>query len=377
MGKFGNRAAVTVDLGIISSNVYNIKKILNPGTNLMAVIKADAYGHGAVEAAKAASIGGANYFGVATVDEGCELRAGNVSDNILVLGFIPPDKMAESIANNLELTLFDLENALQLSDICSKMDKTAKVHLKIDTGMGRIGFLPNEDSIKAILRINALPNIEIVGIYTHLSCSGGSDESFTNLQFKKFTDFIECIKTLGIHIPIKHVSNSGAICSMRRLDLDMVRAGIIIYGLSPSEFIDVEKMGLKPALDWKSYISFVKTLDAGEGIGYSRTYVTHRKSVVGTVPLGYADGYSRGLSNRGRVIVNGQYAPIIGRICMDQFMVDLTDIPGVSAGDEVVLIGRQGGASISADELAEIQGTINYEIVCQISKRVERLYIRE
>ncbi len=371
---FEHRAAALIDISAIVSNIHNIKKVLTPGTKLMAIVKADAYGHGAVQTAKAAFENGVDYFGVATEEEGVELRDAGIDAPILVLGIMPPNLMHNAVLNALELTICDYDNALLLSDICVKTGITAKIHIKLDTGMGRIGFLTDEYGLEVVSKISTLPNISITGIYTHMAQSDDEDKSFAYAQFAKFMDFVAKLKSKGVYIPIKHVSNSGAIANIREFDLDMVRAGIIIYGLKPSDYIDIKKLGLKPALEWRSYLSFVKELEKGESIGYGRTFFTTKKTTVGTVPIGYADGYSRSFSNRASVLINGKKAPVIGRVCMDQFMVDLTDITSPKAGDEVVIIGRQGEETISVDDLAAIGHTINYEIVCQISKRVKRLY---
>lgn len=375
--KFENRAIAVIDLDKLAVNVHNIKSVIGKQTKLLAVVKADAYGHGAVESAKTLIDNGVDYLGVATLEEGAELRCADITAPILVLGYVSCNEMKQALEYDMEMTIFDMQTAKKLSAVCKEMNKPAKIHIKIDTGMGRIGFLTRGESIAEIVEINSLPYIEITGIYTHLAESDSSDKSYAKQQFEKFMNFIKKIEAKGVVPPIKHVSNSGAIIDLPEFDLDMVRAGIILYGLKPSGEVNFTRIQLQPVLQWKSYLSFVKTLGKGESIGYGRAFVTKQKTAVGTVPIGYADGFSRSLGNCGKVLVKGQIAPIIGRICMDQFMVDLSGVEAPEMGDEVVLIGNQGGEAISAEEVAALRNTINYEVLCNISRRVKRIYTKK
>jgi alanine racemase len=373
--KFDSRTAAFIELEKLRSNINNIREAVDGKTKLMAVVKADGYGHGAVETAKTLINNGVDYLGVATLEEGAELRENDIAAPILILGSIARNEMQTALFYDFEMTVFDLKTAEMLSKTCAKTNNRAKIHIKIDTGMGRIGFLPTEQSVEAIALIAAMPEIEIIGIYTHLAESDGADKTFARTQMENFTAFIKKLSERGIDPAIKHISNSGAIIDLPSFHMDMVRAGIILYGLSPSEDVNFKPLELLPALSWKSWLSHVKTIEKGQSLGYGRTFVTERKTVVGTVPVGYADGYARSLSNCGRVLVKGKSAPIIGRVCMDQFMVDLTGIDFPEPGDEVILIGSQGENEITADEMAVMRGTISYEVVCNISKRVKRIYI--
>ena len=371
---YAHRAAALIDLHIIANNIQEIRRHIGPDTKLMAVVKAAAYGHGAVEIARTALANGVDWFGVATDEEALSLRASGIEAPILLLGYAPPQKMRAVLEAGILMTLFDWETAKLLSDLCLQTGLNASVHLKVDTGMGRIGVLPDAGGLETALAISHLPGISVTGLYTHLAQSDADDKSYAHAQLERFKLFTEQLEEAGLSIPCKHISNSGAIVDLPDFRLDMVRAGIILYGLRPSQEVDGNNMHLEPALSWQSYISYIKTLPPGETISYRRTYTTSRPTVVATVPIGYADGYSWTFSNRGLVLINGQFAPVIGRICMDQFMVDVTDIQGAERGAPVILIGRQGENAITADDLAEWQGTLNYEVICGISKRVERIY---
>ncbi|MGM9552307.1 MAG: alanine racemase [Clostridia bacterium] len=354
------RVYAQIDLGIIRQNLITIKEKI--GKKLLVVIKANAYGHGAGRVAEAVK-DIADYFAVATIEEAISLRERGLTNPILILGYVSPEYFPELVKYDIEQTLFDYESAVLLSKV------GGKAHIAVDTGMGRIGFAPNEESVETIKKIASLEGINLVGIFTHFATADETDKFFSNTQFEKFTNFVKMLEENGVVIPIKHVSNSAAIVDMPSFSLDMVRSGIITYGLKPSK--DVGDIDIKPALKLKTHVVYVKTVPKGTPVSYGRTYVTERETVIATIPVGYADGYPRALSNRGRVVIKGQYAPIIGRVCMDQFMVDVTHIPNVRVGDEVSLIDEM----ITAEEIAELEGTINYETVCKISDRVPRIYI--
>lgn len=369
------RVIAQINLDNIASNVKHIRNSLKDNIKLMAIVKADAYGHGAVEVSKTALYNGADWLGVAICDEGVALRENNIHVPILILGYTPEAKIDEVIKNNLTQTVFSFETAKVLSDVATKLKKTVDVHIKIDTGMSRIGFLPTQENINTIVKISKLPNLHITGIFTHFCTADEKDKTFTYEQYRRFEYVCKNLEQKGIKDIIRHAANSACILEIKDVCLDMVRAGIIIYGLMPSS--DVNKtIDIKPAMSLKTHISYVKTIKENTGVGYNRTYFTDKVTKIATVPVGYADGYSRILSNKARVIVNGQYANVIGNICMDQFMIDVTDIENVNVDDEVILMGSCENAVVSAEELARIEQTINYEIVCNVGKRVPRVYIK-
>lgn len=364
------RVVAEINLDNIAHNVLNIKKTLN-NTKLMAVVKADGYGHGAVEVAKTALYNGADWLGVAIIDEAIELRKNNIFEPILILGHTIDTKLIQVIKYNITQTIFSYEMAKKLSKEAQKIKKTVNVHIKIDTGMHRLGFLPTEQSINEILKIKDLPYINITGIFTHFATSDFKDKCFTIKQYETFENIVNKLEKQGLTNVIKHVSNSGAILDLKQYKLDMVRAGIILYGMYPSNDV-LKNIPLKPAMSIKTHVSYVKEIKENQSVSYCRTYFTNKKTKIATIPVGYADGYSRLLSNKSRVFVNGAYANTIGNICMDQFMIDVTNIKNIKEGDVVTLMGD----GITAEELALLQNTINYEIVCTIGKRIPRVYIK-
>lgn len=365
-----------IDLDKAAYNMKNIKKIVGD-KEVIAVVKADCYGHGADDLAPVFLENGASRLAVAILTEGIELRKKNITAPIMILGYTPLELSEELINNDIEQTVYDLEYAKKLSDVAEKLGKKAKIHIALDTGMGRIGFIPNEKSIEDVVEIASLKGIEIIGIFTHFSTADEYDKTYTNEQFKKIKDFIAELEKRNINIPLKHVSNSGAIMDMPETYLDAVRAGIILYGYYPSNEVNKEKLDIKPILTLKTTVSHVKEVEEGTSISYGRTFITERKSKIATIPIGYADGYSRLLSGKAKVIINGKFAPVVGRICMDQCMIDVTDIGEVKVGDEVILLGEEGNLKFNADDFAEIMGTINYEITCMLKQRIPRVYIKE
>lgn len=369
------RIAAEINLDAIGNNIREIKKRIDPKTRLLATVKADAYGHGAVEVAQVCLYNGADELSVATYDEGIALRNNNIFVPILILGYTVESRLEDVVRHELTQTVFSYELAKQLSDTAVKLGKTATAHIGIDTGMSRIGFLPCEESLDEIDRIFELPNLRITGVFTHFSTADSADKSFTRQQFERFLYMTDGIEARGHKGLIRHCANSAAIIDLPEMQLDMVRAGIIIYGMFPSGEVGRD-INLMPAMSIKTHVSYVKELPAGIGVGYGRTYYTDKLTKIATVPVGYADGYSRQLSNRARMIVNGEYANVIGNVCMDQLMLDITHIDNVKMGDEVTVMGVCGDKSVSAEELGEMTGTINYEIVCGIGKRVPRVYIK-
>lgn len=369
------RIAAEINLDAIGNNIREIKKRIDPKTRLLATVKADAYGHGAVEVAQVCLYNGADELSVATYDEGIALRNNNIFVPILILGYTVESRLEDVVRHELTQTVFSYELAKQLSDTAVRLGKTATAHIGIDTGMSRIGFLPCEESLDEIDRIFKLPNLRITGVFTHFSTADSADKSFTRQQFERFLYMTDGIEARGHKGLIRHCANSAAIIDLPEVQLDMVRAGIIIYGMFPSGEVGRD-INLMPAMSIKTHVSYVKELPAGIGVGYGRTYYTDKLTKIATVPVGYADGYSRQLSNRARMIVNGEYANVIGNVCMDQLMLDITHIDNVKMGDEVTVMGVCGDKSVSAEELGEMTGTINYEIVCGIGKRVPRVYIK-
>lgn len=370
------RVTAEIDLDAVAYNIKNIRKKVKKETMIMGVVKADAYGHGAVEVSKVLLYNGADWLGVAMIDEAVQLRKNNIMVPILILGYTPEAEIEDVVRYDIIQTVFSYEMAKMVSDAAVKLGKTAKIHIKVDTGMGRIGFIPEENIGDEVLKISKLPNIEINGIFTHFSTSDEKDKTFTKLQYDRFKYAIDEIEKKGIKLAVKHCANSAAIMDFDDLGFNMVRAGIILYGMYPSDEVIKENLSLKPVMSIKTHISYVKKVSKNIPVSYGRTYYTDKESVIATVPVGYADGYIRKMQNGGRVIVNGHYANIVGRVCMDQFMIDITDIPNVSSGDEVILMGSDGKLSITAEEIAHVLDTINYEVVCMIGKRVPREYIK-
>lgn len=361
-----------INLDNLRYNLAQIRERIAGDTEIMAVIKANAYGHGAVPVARTLLAEGVQRFGVALPEEGVELRQAGITAPIHVLGEALSTQYQLIIDYDLTPTVARMETLEALNNLARARGIVKKIHVKIDTGMGRIGLQP-EEGLDFIKKAAVMSNIELEGLMTHFATADERDKDYCLQQGERFYKLCRELEKAGIRIPLKHAGNSATVIDLKGFHFNMVRPGIALYGLLPSD--EVEQLDLKPVLSWKARIDFLKELPAGSPISYGASYVTERKSRIATIPLGYADGYSRLLSNKGYVLVKGQKAPIRGRICMDQFMVDVTDIPGVEVGEEVVLIGRQGSESISAAELASLIGTIHYEILTNISSRVPRKYI--
>lgn len=355
----------------IRHNFEEIKKQIPCETRIMPVIKADAYGHGALTFANILKEE-ASYFAVATVDEALELRNNGIENPILVLGHTFPEEMEVAVKNDIILTITSYDDAVTASEIAKKLGKKVAVHIKVDTGMSRIGFLPNEESKEIIKEISLLKNLIIDGVFTHFATADEEDLSFTEIQKKRFFEFT---KELSSEYTL-HAGNSAAIMQYKSASFDVMRPGIILYGLYPSAEVARSVLELEPVMELVSHVAYVKSIKPGDSVSYGRTFTADKNMRIATIPVGYADGYPRLLSNKGRVIINGKYAPIVGRICMDQFMVDVTDIENVKVGDKVILMGRDKDLNITADEIASLTGTINYEVVCDISKRVPREVVK-
>lgn len=365
-----------IKLDAVKNNVKNIRGLLKDGTRLLAVIKADAYGHGAVEVAKSLLFdGGADYFGVATYGEAEQLRRAGINTPVLILGAVFGDEYAELVKDNITLTVFDFDTAKKLSDTAKKLGKTAKIHIKIDTGMARIGFLPSEDAVEEIIKISKLDGIEIEGMFSHFAKADEADKMPTRVQFEKFMFIKNELLKREIKIPICHICNSAGIIDFPEYHLDMVRSGIITYGYYPSDFVNKDALKLESAMSFKSRVVHIKTVEAGTSVSYGGTFTAKEKMKIATVSAGYADGYNRLLSNKADVIINGERCRVLGRVCMDQLMVDATHLKNINLGDEVILFGKSGNNTVTVEETAEIIGTINYEVLCSLSKRVPGVYI--
>ena len=364
---------VKIDLDAIRENFQNICQ--KAGGPVMAVVKADAYGHGAVPVAREVESMCA-FFGVSSVAEALELKKAGLQKPILILGHTPVETFPVVVKEQIRPAIFCMEDALALSRDAVKQGVIAPFHFSLDTGMSRVGWQATGESADLCAKIAKLPGLMAEGLFSHFATADEQDLSKTREQARLYAEFDGMLKARGLQIPIRHLDNSAGIMNFG-CHYDMVRAGIVLYGLYPSDAVDRTLLKLRPAMSWYSRVSHVKTLPAGRELSYGGTYTTQKETLVATVPAGYADGYRRSLSGTFYVLIRGQKAPVLGRICMDQFMVDVTDIPGVVPGDEVVLMGTQGTQTISADLMAKATGTINYEQVCDVSRRVTRVYIRD
>jgi alanine racemase len=363
-----------IDLSAISHNVREIRRVTTPAARVMAVVKADGYGHGAVEVSRTALDAGAEWLGVARTGEGAALRDVGIEAPVLVLGYTPPEQFREVLEKRLAQAVYNRKMALDLAAEAGKAGEKARVHLKVDTGMGRLGWLAGAGACGEILDLARNPHLELEGIFTHFAAADALDQSYTLEQFHKFIELTEQLRRSGLEFPLRHAANSAALLGMPETHLDMVRAGIAIYGLKPSDEVNYSNVRLRPALELKARIAHVKEVPAGFAISYGCTYRTVGTTCVATLPLGYADGYPRLLSSRGEALIHGCRAPVVGRVCMDQIMVDVGHIQDVKTGDEAVLIGHQDDEEITAEEVASEVGTIHYEIVSQINARVPRVY---
>lgn len=369
-----DRTYAEIDLGAIRHNILQERKQVGNSIKIMAVIKADAYGHGDIQVAEALN-DIVDAYGVAIAEEALRLRQHGVGKMVLILGYTGDEWFDDVILHHISQTVYSYEMAEKLSDAAVRLGKIAHIHIKVDTGMSRIGFSPTADSIDLVCGISELPGIRIEGIFTHFARADEETTDAARKPFEEFMSFVGELEGRGVEIPIRHAANSAAILHFPEAYLDMVRSGITTYGLYPSEYVPRERLALRPALRWKSTVSFIKTIAPGTSVGYGGTFTAERETTVATVPVGYADGVQRDLSGKGRVLIHGRYAPMIGRVCMDQFMVDVTDIPDVHVGDVVTLIGTDGGNAISVEEVSALAHSFNYEYVCGISSRVPRKYI--
>ncbi|MBI9085846.1 MAG: alanine racemase [Desulfobacterales bacterium] len=376
-----------IDLTAIAHNIGELRRCIGDGPRFMAVVKADAYGHGAERVARQALSAGAQWLGVARIDEGIALRRAGLDAPILIFGYTPPARAIDLLANDLTATVFAGPVAEAYARTAVSEGKTLKVHLKVDTGMGRLGLVAGLEQIsltgKAVTG-NALREVETIaglkglaleGIFTHFAAADSTDKTYAHAQLERYMDFLDNLGRIGIEIPLRHTANSAAIIDFPQSHLDMVRAGIAMYGLPPSDETNLSQVTLKPAMALKARIIHLKQVPAAFPVSYGMTWHSTRPTTIATVPIGYADGFSRLLSNRGEMLVCGRRAPIAGRVCMDLTMLDVGHIPQASVEDEVVLIGHQGEDALTAEDLARHAGTINYEVVSAIAARVPRIYI--
>ena len=379
MKKHYDRIFASIDLDAISHNMDNIASLLSTNTKILSVVKTDGYGHGAVPIAR--ELEDKEYmhgFATATAEEAFILRKAGIQKPILVLGYVFPYTYSQMIQKDVRITVFRDDMVEQIEAEAIKLNKKALVHIKVDTGMGRIGIAPDESGSNFIQKLLKSDWIEIEGIFTHFAKADYAEKANANMQYQIFSKFCKEIENqFDIKIPFKHCANSAAALEMSNTHMDLVRIGISTYGLWPSEEINRESCALKPAFSLHSHVVYLKTLDAGKEISYGGTYITKKTTKVATIPVGYGDGYPRTLSNIGYVLIRGKKAPILGRICMDQFMVDVTEIDGVVEGDEVVLIGSMGDETITMEHLGKIADRFNYELACVIGKRVPRIYIKD
>lgn len=370
-----DRVQAEVNLNNIYNNVVNLEKLVDPHSKVMVIIKADGYGHGASAIVDCLdSI--VDAYGVAMIDEAVTLRENGCSKMLLILGYTPENYLPMVVKYGISQTVFDYETAKILSDAAINQRTKAKIHIKLDTGMGRIGFKCNDEDAKIIKKISELPGIVLEGCFTHFAKADEKDLTYTRQQFSTYMDFVDKLHDIGVDFEIKHVCNSAAVMQFPEANLDMVRLGIATYGMYPSDDVDKNIVELKPGMSIRTVVSFVKEVEAGTHISYGGIYEAPSKRIIATIPVGYADGYPRAQSNTGRVLINGYNAPIVGRVCMDQLMVDVTDIPNVKREDVVTLIGADGNEFISVEEVASAAGSFNYEFVCNVGKRVPRTYIK-
>ena len=372
------RICAEINLNAVAYNFKSMKDRLAPGTKMIAVVKTDGYGHGAIPIARMVQeysyIWG---FAVATIEEAVLLRNAGIQKPILILGFVFPDAYEDVVRYDIRPAVFKLSMARQLSEEAVRQQKKVYFHIKVDTGMSRIGFSDTEESADIVKEISGLPNVEMEGLFTHFARADEKDKQWANLQFERYQAFSQMLKDRNVPITIHHCSNSAGIYDMPEANMDLVRAGISIYGMYPSDEVNKLAAPIVPVMSLKSHIVYIKELQPGAQISYGGTYVVDHPVKVATIPVGYGDGYPRSLSGKGRVLIRGCEAPIIGRICMDQFMVDVTAISPVRVGDTATIFGRSGALEITADSVAESIGTIGYELTCNINRRVPRVYKKD
>lgn len=372
------RVCAEIDLDALRYNMESIKNAVSETAKIVAVIKTDGYGHGAIPIARTLEqeerVWG---YAVATAEEADILKSAGMKKPVLILGAVFSYAYPMLIEQQVRMTVFSYETAEEISRVAGELKQTAKIHIKLDTGMGRIGFQTTETAAEEIKKIAALPHLEPEGIFTHFAKADERDKSSAQSQLLKYKDFVRLLEEKGVVFPLHHCSNSAGITDMPQANMDMVRAGIILYGLMPSDEIQKSAVLVKPLMSLRSHVVHVKKVPPMTGISYGHTYITQKECVLATIPVGYGDGYPRSLSNKGYVLIHGRPARICGRVCMDQFMVDVTEIPQVKVGDVVTLLGNDGKETITAEELGDLSGRFNYELVCDMGKRIPRLYFQQ
>ena len=361
-----------IDLGAIEHNVRAVREFVGPATQVMAILKADGYGHGAIPVAGAVARAGATWLGVASALEGAQLREAGIETPILVLGAGFPEQAGEVVRYGLSQTVANGEVPEALSRAAAQAGVQVGVQIKVDTGMGRLGIMPDEAATFA-RRLLALPGLRLEGVFSHLATAEEEDPAYALGQLARFQQALQGLQESGVQAPLRHIANSAGVVNFRQMHLDLVRPGLLAYGIAPG--CKNMPLRLRPALTWKSRLAFVKRVPKGTSLSYGRTYITVRETTIATVPVGYADGYCRVLSNRGALLVRGRPFPVAGRVCMDHILLDMGDEPNVRVGEEVVLIGWQEGAGITANEVASGQGTVVHEVVARLGKRLPRLYL--
>lgn len=372
-----NRICARVDLDAVEYNMEMMKKNIQDGVLMLAVVKMDGYGHGAVQIA--GLFEDKEYVwgcAVATPEEAVILKRQGIKKPVLVLGCVFPEQREEMLKEEIRMTVYTKEMAGEISALAGKLGKKAYIHIKLDTGMSRLGFPAEKESVKVIEEISRLPGLVMEGLYTHFSKADEADKGFTEVQLNRFLFMKRALSERNVEFRYCHCSNSAGIIDLREANLNLVRAGISVYGLYPSEEVKKENVPLKPAMELISHVSHVKWVGAGTPVSYGGTFVTERETKIATIPVGYGDGYPRSLSGKGYVLIHGKKAPILGRICMDQFMTDVTEIPNVSFGDKVTLVGRDGKEWLPVEVLSELSGKFNYEFICCLGKRIPRTFIR-
>lgn len=376
MEAYKERVWAEIDLDALAYNMKEIRKRTKPEAKIMTVVKTDAYGHGAVEIAETLLENGADCLAVAMLDEAVELRRSGITAPILILGLTHPEYYEAVIREEVAQTVDSFEQAEALSKAATGLGKKAVVHLKLDTGMGRIGFTCRESDVEEIKRIVSLPNLSVEGVFTHFAKADEADPAYTQEQFGRFMGFLERLEKEGVHIPVRHVSNSAATLRFPEMHLEMVRPGIILYGYYPSGDFEKGIADLRPVMSLRARITHIKEMSEGETVSYGGTYQVKGRQKIATVPVGYGDGYFRILSGKAKMLVKGETVPVVGRICMDQSMIDVSSVHTIHVGDEVVIFGHEGGKTLSLDALAEEAGTIPYELLCAVSRRVPRVYLK-
>lgn len=356
-------------------NFLEVRRAVGPNVKICAVVKADSYGMGAIELSKMYLENGVDMFAVAVISEAFELREEIKEKDILVLGYTPEEFFDDAINNNITLTIYNYELAEKLNLVAKSLNKKAKIHIKVETGMNRLGFLPTEENADKVAQIAKLENIFIEGAFSHQAKADEMDKTTAHKQAKRFIDFMNMLEKRDVHIPIKHIANSATIIDLPEYYFDMVRPGIILSGFYPSDEVKMDFLKFKICVTLKARVANVKTIEAGEGVGYGHLYKAENPVVVGTIPLGYADGYSRLLSNKGYIVVKGVKCPIIGKVCMDQFMVDLSNVENPQIGDEAIIYGDGTDGAMTAEDVANMRGTISYEVLTNLGKRLPRLYL--